>query len=787
MSIVLSALQRQRRDTAANWTAQNPTLLAGEIGIESDTLKWKVGDGTAAWNSLAYIPGLSISAYPLVDADIASDAEIAVSKLASGTARQLLQTNAAGTGVEFASNIAIPGTLAVTGNVTFQGDLTVNGTETIINTQTLAVEDKNIELGKVASPTDATADGGGITLKGDTDKTINWIDATDAWTFSEHVDVATGKEYRINGAQVLTGTALGSGVTGSSLTSVGTLTAGALGAGFTTVATGQGGTGIAGSFADGELLIGKTDGTLAKATLTASTGVTITNGDGSITISATGTGGTVTDVTATSPLASTGGTTPDISIQDGTTAQKGAVQLEDSTTSNSITTAATPASVKAAFDLADAALPKAGGTLTGDVTLDNQSDLRFGEAIANGTNYVAFQAPASIAADVTWTLPDADGSAGESLTTDGAGVLGWSALVIADGSITDAKIASNAAIAGTKISPDFGGQNVVTTGDVQSASINGGPLAGMRNAIINGNFAIAQRGTSFAAAANNDDSYNLDRWYVLSDGNDIVDITQNTATVPTNGKYAIALDVETVNSKFGIAQIIEADNCIGLIGDQVTLSFKAKVSATTKLDNVKAAVVAWSGTADTVTSDIISAWGAEGTNPTLIADATYENTPANLSVTTSYATYSLTANIDTASTKNIIVFIWSDVTDTTAGDFLYVTDVQLEPGPVATPFERRPIGTELALCQRYFCLLDTVLLRNTNTNYFATANVSYPVIMRSAPTSTHTFSVAGGAVADNDSIATTGRTGIARVQCRFTTVAAGGNGLFTDIRLDAEL
>jgi hypothetical protein len=132
------------------------------------------------------------------------------------------------------------------------------------------------------------------------------------------------------------------------------------------------------------------------------------------------------------------------------------------------------------------------------------------------------------------------------------------------------------------------------------------------------------------------------------------------------------------------------------------LSFKAKVSSTTKLDNVKAAVVAWSGTADTVTSDIISAWGAEGTDPTLIANATFENTPANLSVTTSYATYTLTANVDTASTKNLIVFIWSDVTDTTAGDFLYITDVQLEAGSTATDFERRPIGTELALCQRYF-------------------------------------------------------------------------------------
>jgi hypothetical protein len=429
MTTTLLAFQKQRRDTAANWTSINPTLLAGEIGIESDTLKWKVGNGTAAWNSLAYIPGLSISAYPLVNADIASNAEIAVSKLADGTPRQLLQTDAAGTGVEWASNIDIPGTLDVTGAATFdaavtvQGDLTVNGTTTTVNTETLTVKDKNIELAVVTSPTDATADGGGITLKGTTNKTINWVDATDAWTFSEHVNIASGKEYRINGTKVLDGTSLGTGVTGSSLTSVGTIGTGIWQG--TTIGTAYGGTGIAGGFANGELLIGKTDGTLAKATLTASTGVTITNGDGAITISATGSGGTVTSVTATSPLASSGGNTPDISIQDGTTAQKGAVQLEDSTSSTSTIKAATPASVKAAYDLANAALPKAGGTLTGDVTLDNQSDLRFGEATANGSNYVAFQAPASIAANVTWTLPAADGSSGQVLGTDGSGALNW--------------------------------------------------------------------------------------------------------------------------------------------------------------------------------------------------------------------------------------------------------------------------------------------------------------------------------------------------------------------------
>lgn len=45
---------QNRRDTAANWTSNNPTLAAGEIGLETDTSKYKMGDGTTAWNSLAY-------------------------------------------------------------------------------------------------------------------------------------------------------------------------------------------------------------------------------------------------------------------------------------------------------------------------------------------------------------------------------------------------------------------------------------------------------------------------------------------------------------------------------------------------------------------------------------------------------------------------------------------------------------------------------------------------------------------------------------------------------------
>ena len=108
MTINLTALQKQRRDTAANWTGANPTLLAGEIGIESDTNKIKIGDGSTAWTSLGYRPWSQISAYPIVNADVASAAAIAYSKLATLTSANIVLGSSA--------NVAT--STAVTGDVT---------------------------------------------------------------------------------------------------------------------------------------------------------------------------------------------------------------------------------------------------------------------------------------------------------------------------------------------------------------------------------------------------------------------------------------------------------------------------------------------------------------------------------------------------------------------------------------------------------------------------------------------------------------------------------------------
>jgi hypothetical protein len=85
-------------------------------------------------------------------------------------------------------------------------DPTFTGTTTNINTTNLVVEDKNIVINDVTSPTDVNADGGGISLNGDTTKTLNWVDATDAWTSSENLNLLTTKTFKIAGTDVLTAT-----------------------------------------------------------------------------------------------------------------------------------------------------------------------------------------------------------------------------------------------------------------------------------------------------------------------------------------------------------------------------------------------------------------------------------------------------------------------------------------------------------------------------------------------------------------------------------------------------
>jgi hypothetical protein len=98
------------------------------------------------------------------------------------------------------TNLGVTGNTSVGGDLVVTGNFTVNGTTTTLNSTTLSVDDINITLGDTVSPSNATADGGGITLKGTTDKTFNWVSATASWTSSENINLASTKTLFLNGS-----------------------------------------------------------------------------------------------------------------------------------------------------------------------------------------------------------------------------------------------------------------------------------------------------------------------------------------------------------------------------------------------------------------------------------------------------------------------------------------------------------------------------------------------------------------------------------------------------------
>ncbi len=311
-----------------------------------------------------------------------------------------------------------------------------------------------------------------------------------------------------------------------------------------------------------------------------------------------------------------------------------------------------------------------------------------------------------------------------------------------------------------------------------------------KNAIINGGMSVSQRGTTFTAAttpANSDDTYLLDRWNLLSDGNDIVDVTQVTTPVPTGSYNAAQFDIETEDKKWGIIQILEAKDSARFIGGTVSLSFKAAMGASDTSTLLRAAVLSWSSTADTVTSDVVDAWGNEGTNPTVVANWTLENTPAALAaLTADYQTFKIEGiSIDTASTTNIAVFIWSDDMTNAVGDMVYITDVQLELGSVATPFEFRHFRQELALCLPYCRMYSAA--DNANTTYCfglvysttaALFAMYFGIPMRASPTLTTSSTAAEFQMRDGSHVADLSAVPNINQGCRdFAFIAAASTDL----------
>lgn len=257
------------------------------------------------------------------------------------------------------------------------------------------------------------------------------------------------------------------------------------------------------------------------------------------------------------------------------------------------------------------------------------------------------------------------------------------------------------------------------------------------NSLINGNFDVWQRGTAFTAASspvNNDDTYLADMWNLISDGNDAVDLSRDT-DAPEGSKYSMLWDVETAK-RFGIVQFIEAADVTKLKGKTVSLSFWVKSA---NISAIRAALLAWEGTADALTSDVVGTWAA---TPTWAANWVAENTPADLTVTSSWTQVKIEGIVlDNATINNLAIAIWLP-NEETIGDTIRIAQVQLNIGATANSFVPQKFVDELLLCQRYcyvtpdaangsYGLIGTAFTQNTTQAVVVTPA---PVRMRTYPT-----------------------------------------------------
>lgn len=223
------------------------------------------------------------------------------------------------------------------------------------------------------------------------------------------------------------------------------------------------------------------------------------------------------------------------------------------------------------------------------------------------------------------------------------------------------------------------------------------------NVIINGGFDFHQRGANTSAVTVTDDNYGPDRWIVLT----------QTAGVST-AKYNYPLDSfvvgpfvglvyqpQTSAQRMGLLQIVEGSSCNPMRGRQITLQYGVY---TTSAQSVRYAILEWRGTTDAVTSDVVKSW----TSTTYTADNFFLSNANGIyvlatgSFTTSGSTYTAASAIATPSTScnNLIVFFWTE--DTAAQNVgLRIKEVDLHTGPMRA-WDPRPIGVELALCQRYY-------------------------------------------------------------------------------------
>lgn len=285
---------------------------------------------------------------------------------------------------------------------------------------------------------------------------------------------------------------------------------------------------------------------------------------------------------------------------------------------------------------------------------------------------------------------------------------------------------------------------------MQTIAVNPMRDKAIDNRLINGEFRIWQRGTSLAAQA--DDSYGAmgDRWYILTQTSTIAGARQSN---PFDGaRYSGQLTQSQASAqRIGVAQIIEGKNCIDLRGQAVTFYGRFKISAD---QDVRLAILEWTGTEDAVTSDFVNDWTSSTyTASNFFSGTTYTVTAVKeyASPGTSWVDFFVTGTLG-SSVNNLVVFLWTEGT-AAQNVTLSMANCGLVRGSAAPAVHvPRSFGEELRLCQRYYAKsfeLDTTPAQNVGITsgefvlgapavisegtYF---QIPLPVRMRAAPTAT---------------------------------------------------
>jgi hypothetical protein len=274
-----------------------------------------------------------------------------------------------------------------------------------------------------------------------------------------------------------------------------------------------------------------------------------------------------------------------------------------------------------------------------------------------------------------------------------------------------------------------------TTGIVTPALVNGTALA-FRNKIINGNFDIWQRGTSLASGTSL--RFLADRFRNNSTGSTYTasrqSFTVGQTDVPNNPSFFHRTVVSSVAGNGNFVTLLHPIEGVETFsGQAVTVSFYAKADSSKNISVEFGQVFGTGG----IPSSNVDGIGVQ-----------------KLSLTTSWQKFTVTVNIPSISGKTIgtdnndLLYFQlfydagSDFNSRTnslgqqSGTF-DIAQVQLEAGSVATPFENRPIGTELALCERYFEYIGTQVsfeLFSDAAVRALGANISFRTPKRSQPT-----------------------------------------------------